>query len=85
MNMLRELFGLFVDDDSLAVAILITIAAGDAGLPLLGLPPALNAVILFLACAALLFENVVRAARKQQPGSTVPAAPQDRLLGPCDR
>jgi len=60
----RELFGLFVDDGSLAVALvawilLIQVASGFW--------PSLDpwgAAILFLGCIAILLENTLRAAKR---------------------
>lgn len=58
----KELLGLFVDDGSLALAILALIAI-LAGLFLAGLmSPFLGGVLLALGCAAILVENVLRAA-----------------------
>ena len=59
-----ELFGLFVDDGFLALAILAIVAltAGVAGLA--GLSPQTQGVLLFLGCGAVLAESVRRAARR---------------------
>jgi hypothetical protein len=64
MNALRELFGLFVDDGSLAIGILSVIAIAGLALPVLGLSPSQNALVFFAACLALMFENVLRAGRR---------------------
>ena len=60
-----ELFGMFVDDGSLAIGILIwagVIAALQASR---FLPPALAGLVLFLGLAALLLENVLRRSRNR--------------------
>lgn len=68
MNILRalldELIGMFVDDGSLAIAILVVVAvAGWVSVHFANASAAV-AVILSLGCAAALIENVVRSARK---------------------
>ncbi len=60
---LSELVGLFVDDLSFTAAILVWIVLGAVLLPRLGLAGAWAAPLLFLGCAAILIENVRRAAR----------------------
>lgn len=61
---LRELAGLFVDDGSLALAIIaVIIAAGALAALLPAFPLAAGAVLLF-GCLAVLFANVLRAARR---------------------
>ena len=63
-QVLNELFGLFVDDGSLAVAILALVAA-LAALARLGLvTPPLGGGLLALGLAGLLLENLFRSARK---------------------
>ena len=60
----NELFGLFVDDGSLAVAILALVAA-LAALARFGLvSPLLGGGLLALGLAGLLLENLFRSARK---------------------
>jgi hypothetical protein len=68
---LRELIGLFVDDGSLAVALLAWTAAAGLGLPHLGLSKAWDAAILLAGYLAILFENLARSARR---GPSRPAA-----------
>lgn len=63
---LREVFGLFVDDGSLAIAILIWIGVVALALPALGLPEVWRAIILFAGCIAILVENVARSARRSR-------------------
>jgi hypothetical protein len=60
----RELFGLFVDDGSLAVALVAWILVLHAAR---GFWPSLDpwgAAILFLGCIAILIENTLRAAKR---------------------
>jgi hypothetical protein len=61
---LRELLGLFVDDGSLALAILAWVGIVALALPALGLPGNWRAVALFLGCALILAENLARSARR---------------------
>jgi hypothetical protein len=60
---LRELLGLFVDDGSLAIAILGWVAIVAALMRLAGVSGALSGGLLFVGLAAILIENVWRAAR----------------------
>ena len=64
-TVLKELFGLFVDDGSLAMAILALIGA-IALLAAAGLPPLLTGPLLFLGCAAIVVENVLRTVRAKR-------------------
>jgi hypothetical protein len=61
----RELLGLFVDDGSLALAILawVGIMAGMLALPVI--PGPVAGPLLFAGLAAILAENVARRARKR--------------------
>ncbi len=61
---LRELFGLFVDEGSLAVAILVTVALSALLLPVLPLTETTRALIMLAALLAVLVENVSRATRR---------------------
>jgi hypothetical protein len=64
MAALRELAGLFVDDGSLALAVLaVIVAAGLLATLMPAFPLAAGAVLLF-GCLAVLFANVMRAARR---------------------
>ncbi|HWA42858.1 MAG TPA: hypothetical protein VHA10_06580 [Hypericibacter adhaerens] len=63
-TILRELLALFVDDGSLALAILAWIAVVAFVLPALDLAPGWRAVVLFLGCIVILFENAIRSARR---------------------
>lgn len=62
--LISEIFGMFVDDGSLAFAILAIIAiAYAATMEFMG-DTYVAAGILFIGCLVVLIENVVRAARK---------------------
>jgi hypothetical protein len=63
-TVLAEIFGLFVDDGSFALAILAWLAVAGLGLPHLDLPAAVKGPILFLGLAAILIESALRRARK---------------------
>jgi hypothetical protein len=61
---LREIFGLFVDDGRLAIgAVLIVVAA--ALLTRLGIDPGVMALVLTLALTGLVVENIWRSARER--------------------
>jgi hypothetical protein len=60
----RELAGLFVDDGSLALAIVaVVVLAGISAALIPDLPLAAGGILL-LGCLAVLFANVARAARR---------------------
>lgn len=59
-----EFIGLFVDDGSLAVAVLAWLALGWAVLPRLGLPAGWPPVVLFAGLALILVESTARRARR---------------------
>jgi hypothetical protein len=63
----REIFGLFVDDGSFAVAILVWLAVVHWMAPHLRLAPAATAVIFFVGLALILAESALRYARRRQP------------------
>lgn len=65
-TILKELFGLFVDDGSLAIGVLLLVAGLALALQL-GLPAIVAGPLLFFACAALVVENVLRSARAKRP------------------
>ena len=67
-TILRELVALFVDDGSLAAGAVIWTAICGWGMPALGLGAEARAVLLILGLAALLLENVVRAASRVRRG-----------------
>ena len=59
---INELLGLFVEDGSLALAILALVAAA-AVLAAAAAPPIVTGLLLLGGCLAVLVENVVRARR----------------------
>ena len=61
-TILTELFGLFVDDGSLAVGILAIVGLLAFAISF-GLPAVVAGPLLFAACALLLAENVARTLR----------------------
>ena len=63
--MLREMFGLFVDDGSLAVAVLVWLVLLRLLLPQLAVPAPWHGVILLAGLLAILFESVLRRARQR--------------------
>ena len=62
----REIVGLFVEDGSLALAILGLVALAVAAAAL-GAPRAAVGVLLILGSLAVLGENILRAGRKSVP------------------
>jgi membrane protein implicated in regulation of membrane protease activity len=61
----KEIYGLFVEDGSLAVMILVWIGVAALLLPHLPMNSAWRAPVLFLGVVVLLLENVWRAALKR--------------------
>lgn len=62
---IKELLGLFIDDGSLALAILAWVAI-VAGLTSLSIVPAIaGGALLFTGLAVILIENVLRRSRKR--------------------
>ena len=61
----RELFGLFVDDGSLALAVLAWVAIAVLVFPALPIPGDWLAVALFAGLALILVENLLRTARRK--------------------
>lgn len=59
-----EFIGLFVDDGSFAVAILLWLATCWLLLPRLPMPPAIPPMILFFGMALILVESALRRSRK---------------------
>jgi hypothetical protein len=64
-RILRELAGLFVDDGSLAVALVIWAVVAGLALPHLPLPREWDGPILFLGCVLILLENLRRSTRRR--------------------
>lgn len=60
----RELIGLFIDDGSLAVAIIVVVAVAVmfAGVDA---PPLVTGGVLLLGCMFVVFENIQRAIRRE--------------------
>jgi hypothetical protein len=65
-NILREIFGLFVDDGSFALAILLWLAVVRWASPHLNIPSGITAVILFAGLALILAESASRYSRRKQ-------------------
>ena len=61
--MTRKVFGLFVDDGSLTLAILVWILMLHFVVQILPIEHAWAALILFLGCLWILIENVLRTSR----------------------
>jgi TRAP-type C4-dicarboxylate transport system permease small subunit len=64
----RELVGLFVDDGSLAIAVLAWVAIAVLAFPALPIDSGWLAVALFVGLALILVENLLRAARRRPRG-----------------
>ena len=60
-----EFVGLFVDDESYALAIVLWLGSSWFLLPRLGLPPALPPAILFAGLVLILVESATRRAAKK--------------------
>ena len=61
----RELVALFVDDGSLAIAVLAWVAIAVLAFPALPIDRGWLAIALFAGLALILVENVLRAARRR--------------------
>ena len=59
----KEFFGMFVDDGNLALLALVLVAAVTTAVKLLALPPLLGGALLLVGCLAILLQSVRRAAR----------------------
>lgn len=64
-QILMEIWSLFVDDGSLALALLAWCAFCGLGLTRLPIAPEWDAAILFLGCVVVLIANVVRTGMKR--------------------
>lgn len=60
-----EILGLFVDDGSFAVAILVWLAFGIVGLPRIGLTERWTGPVFFGGLAIILIESVLRFSRRR--------------------
>jgi hypothetical protein len=65
-NISREIFGLFVDDGSFALAILLWLAVVRWATPHLNIPSSITGVILFAGLALILAESATRYSRRKQ-------------------
>jgi hypothetical protein len=65
-NIFREVFGLFVDDGSFALAILIWLAVVRWATSRLNIPSGITGVILFAGLALILAESATRYSRRKQ-------------------
>jgi len=63
-TILREIYGLFVDDGSFAIAILVWLGLAWLVLPRLPWGAGWNAIILAVGLFTILIESVLRRARK---------------------
>ena len=61
---IRELWGLFVEDASFTIGIAICVALAIIVLPRIAMPSHWRGPSLFAAVAAVLLENVLRSARR---------------------
>ena len=64
-QILMEIWGLFVDDGSLALALLVWCGSCGLGLTRLPIAPEWDAAVLFLGCVAILIVNVVKTGRSK--------------------
>jgi hypothetical protein len=65
-NIVREIFGLFVDDGSFALAILIWLVLIRGATLHLNIPSGITGVILFAGLALILAESAIRYSRRKQ-------------------
>ena len=65
-SIFREIFGLFVDDGSFALAILLWLAVIRWATTHLNIPSAMTGVILFAGLALILAESATRYSRRKQ-------------------
>ena len=65
-NIVREIFGLFVDDVSFALAILLWLAVVRWLTPRLNIPSSVTGVILFAGLALILAESATSYSRRKQ-------------------
>jgi hypothetical protein len=65
-TILREIFGLFVDDGVFALAILIWLGLIDWTTSHLGISPAITVIVLFVGLALILIESTSRYARRKK-------------------
>ena len=79
-RVIRELWGLFVDDGVLAAALVVWCALVRWLLPAVGAPTPVRAPILLMGCVLVLLSDVVMAAHRVRPSAgrnaTASASPQ---------
>jgi hypothetical protein len=63
-TIVHEIVGLFVDDGSFALAILVFVGAAWLLLPRVGIPAEWGGIILFVGLAVILVESATRRARR---------------------
>ena len=61
----REVLGLFVDDGSFAISIVIWLAFGIVGLPRIGLTARWTGPVFFTGLAVILIESALRFSRRR--------------------
>jgi hypothetical protein len=61
----KQLIGLFVEDGTLAILLIVWVGIAALGLPRVPIDSSWDGVILFAGCVAILVENVVRAGRRE--------------------
>lgn len=64
-TIVREVFGLFVDDGSFAVAILVWLALVGLGLPRLGVAAGWDGLLMFAGLALILVASAAQRARRR--------------------
>ena len=69
LGVMRQLLALFVDDGSLAIAILAVVTLAAIATSAFQLSPVVAGGILIIGCIVMLLENVVRAARQSSISS----------------
>ena len=65
MNLLRELYGLFVDDEMLAIGALVVVALAGGAALLLPSVPLLAGAILLIGSIGILIASVLRRASRK--------------------
>ena len=65
-NILHEIFGLFVDDGSFALAILIWLAVVRWATSHVGFSPLASGILLFIGLALILVESTIRYSRRRR-------------------
>jgi hypothetical protein len=67
-QIVRDLWGLFVDDGSLAIGLVVWCGLAALVLPRVGLAAGWDGPVLYLGCAVVLVENAWRSARRSGRG-----------------